>query len=316
MRAILYTVAKLESGELVRAVDANKGMLYYCPICSGVMHLRKSGKTGPNTKRPHFYHKSLTPNCTPESALHFAFKNLAWERINKTLGSNEPLPFSWNCSFCRSIHTGNLLRIATSIRLEHPVGQYTPDITLVDSNNQVVIVIEIVVTHAPEGNALAYYKKNNIPVIQIKVTSDADLDLVAEKIAKPDIVSVCSTNPRCETCGTYKEETMMTIVESECDRCGEIIQVAMIYKSFTTLGPNRFTPTEIAIARENGVFLKEHSWYRGKEQLINACRRCGQEVERGLFGHYFSPAECGALRSKSIRVGYHCATCFEKQFYS
>jgi len=75
-KEILYTVALDPQGQLITARNAIKGNAFTCPMCSSVMILKKSGKTGEGTKRPHFAHKSLTPNCTPESVLHFVFKTL------------------------------------------------------------------------------------------------------------------------------------------------------------------------------------------------------------------------------------------------
>jgi competence CoiA-like predicted nuclease len=82
MREILYTIARLQTGAWVLAADAHKGDQFFCPKCSGAMNLRKSGKTGPNSKRPYFAYQSLTPNCTPESALHYSFKNFVFEKIS------------------------------------------------------------------------------------------------------------------------------------------------------------------------------------------------------------------------------------------
>jgi hypothetical protein len=36
------------------------------------MILRKSGKTGQGSRRPHFAHKSVNPDCNPETAIHKA----------------------------------------------------------------------------------------------------------------------------------------------------------------------------------------------------------------------------------------------------
>jgi competence CoiA-like predicted nuclease len=76
MKEILYTVATDLYGTLIKAFDAEKGGSFFCPECKTKLILRKSGKTGNGTKRPHFAHRGLTPNCTPETALHSVFKNL------------------------------------------------------------------------------------------------------------------------------------------------------------------------------------------------------------------------------------------------
>lgn len=86
---ILYSVANDAIGNILHARIAEKNLDFFCPVCKGVMVLRKSGKTGKNTKRPHFAHKSLTPNCTPETALHFSFKILAFNYIRRLIENKE-----------------------------------------------------------------------------------------------------------------------------------------------------------------------------------------------------------------------------------
>lgn len=65
-----------EKDNLIHINDAEKGKNYYCLICNNNYILRKSGKTGKGSKRPHFAHNRLTANCTPESVLHYSFKKL------------------------------------------------------------------------------------------------------------------------------------------------------------------------------------------------------------------------------------------------
>ena len=69
MAKLLYTIAKNEQGLFIKANEAEKGNDFFCPVCSSDLILRKSGNTGKGAKRPHFAHKSLTPNCTPETAV-------------------------------------------------------------------------------------------------------------------------------------------------------------------------------------------------------------------------------------------------------
>lgn len=72
MSEILYTSAYDENQKLIKAKDAEKGNNFFCPECKGKMILRKSGKEGKGSKRPHFAHKHLTTNCTAEGVLHLS----------------------------------------------------------------------------------------------------------------------------------------------------------------------------------------------------------------------------------------------------
>lgn len=100
MKKILYTVAYDKGKNLIKASDAEKGNEFYCPVCKEELILRKSGKTGKGSKRPHFAHQNLTPNCNPETALHFSFKNLLYKYLEEHITGNIPLQFSWDCKYC------------------------------------------------------------------------------------------------------------------------------------------------------------------------------------------------------------------------
>ena len=118
MTSILYTVATDKDGNLIIANDAEKGTHYTCALCRADLILRKSGKTGKGTKRPHFAHRSLTPNCTPETALHYSFKHLLAKKIETHIKNQTPLPFSWYCKFCGDKHSGNLFPSPKSLSIE------------------------------------------------------------------------------------------------------------------------------------------------------------------------------------------------------
>lgn len=77
MKTILYSIGRTTSGQLIKAVDTEKETPYACPVRDRQLILRK-GK-----KRPHFAHKALSPNCTPESALHHGFKTLLFDKIQQ-----------------------------------------------------------------------------------------------------------------------------------------------------------------------------------------------------------------------------------------
>lgn len=92
---ILYSIAETSTGQLIKAIDADKKCAYICPGCKQPFVFRKGSR-----KRPHFAHKVLSPNCTPETALHYSFKTLFCEKITKYLALNLPLKIRWNCSNC------------------------------------------------------------------------------------------------------------------------------------------------------------------------------------------------------------------------
>jgi hypothetical protein len=315
MTTILYTVATDKDGNLVKANEAEKGNDFFCPLCKTELILRKSGKTGKGTKRPHFAHRVLTPNCTPETALHFSFKNLLSDKLQKHISTQTPLQMTWSCEYCYSGHTGNLLKKIKSVKVEHNMTDCQPDIALFDEDNKVFAVVEIVVTHKPEENVLQFYKDNNIILIQINLTSDKDIDELNTKIANPDFVATCF-NPKCNTCGHFQQKTTMTIVEGPCWKCHSTMKVAIVKggmeRGSSSSGPDEFTPQEIEFAKSKGAIINVHySKTSNKKYLANTCQMCGSFAGNFyLFTRYVVPASIGELPSEIYEIGYHCDFCY------
>lgn len=316
MKDILYTVAIDNNENLIKASDAAKGNEYMCPVCKGELILRKSGKTGKGSKRPHYAHCVLTPNCTPETALHFSFKNLLFKKLEEHIQTNTPLQFSWKCKYCYESHSGNLLKKIKNVKLEYDLDICKPDIALFDNNNKVFAVIEVVVTHKPEENVLKYYSDNNIIMIQINLKSDKDIDELENKISNPDFVQTCS-NPKCDKCGYYKHKTIMTIVDGKCWKCNSEMKAAIIEggmeRESSSVGPEKFSKQEIDFAMNKGVIIKEHySKAANESYLANTCGQCRTFIGKHLlFIEYLLPAKEGEIPSKTFRIGYHCEHCYE-----
>jgi hypothetical protein len=324
MTTILYTVATDKDGNLVKANDAEKGNNYFCGVCKGDLILRKSGKTGKGTKRPHFSHRALTPNCTPETALHYSFKNLLANKIQNHISTNQSLPISWECKFCGVNHSGNLLKKITALKVEHNLKVCQPDIALLNAEEKVYAVIEVVVTHKPEENVVKYYKDNHIILIQINLKSDKDIDNLEGKITQPDYVGTCY-NPKCKVCGQFQQKKIMTIIDGPCWKCGCTMKIASISTSnygnirgSSNLDPSGFTSEEINFARSKGVLLKTHfSKTLQEKYLANTCVKCNSFAgDHYLFTEYISPAEYDELPYEKFEIGYHCENCDEAHYES
>lgn len=308
-KEILYTVAKDLNGQISTAKLADKEISYFCLQCNGELILRRSGKSGKNSKRPHFAHKTLTPNCTPETALHFSFKTLLAEKIKKHIELNIELPFCWNCNECAEIHSGDLSKIAKAVIVEYNMTAVQPDLALLNEAEKVIIVIEVIVTHKAEPRAVQFYKDNNIIVMEIVLNSDDDIDNLDKKIANPDHVGACR-NPKCHSCERGMRKTMMTIAEGSCWKCDMPMKLAFYEKAGSTLGLGVFNKTELEFARSKGVIIKEHySRTTETKYLANTCK-CGAFIgDHYLFSDYASLAGYGHIPSVEYQVGYHCEIC-------
>ncbi len=312
MGKILYTVAKNHTGDLVTALAAEKGSNYFCPVCNNEVILRKSGKTTKNSKRPHFGHKSLTPNCTPETALHHSFKTLLKQKIEKYIHDSSSFEFAWKCNNCGEKHSGNLIKKTASAKLEYNMEVCQPDIALFDKGGKVFAVIEIVVTHKPEQKVLEFYQSNNIILIQINLESDEDVFNLEAKASNPHQVSFC-VNPKCKSCGRATLKRYLTIIKGSCHGCGGKMKIATVQYGINGhyMRPEEFSPSEVAIANSMGANLKvNYSKTRNERYVSDTCLACGRFTgSHFLFTEFYAPAGYGSIPSKVHDIGYVCASC-------
>lgn len=314
MKQILYSVARTESGERIHATDAEKGWKYFCGYCKDPLVLKKSGNSGRGSKRPHFAHKSLTPNCSPESALHFEFKSMLVDEIGRRIDEQRDFPISWTCAYCRCEHSGNLIKKAHRVLPEHSIGNCRPDLALLAGDGRVLAVIEVVVTHAPEETAKEFYRKNGIAVVEIHLDSDDVLTNVKAKAAHADRVDLCPDRKRCDQCGHFREPIEMKLIEARCYACNARMKVPYIegdHRRGSHIGPDQFTQEEIAIARKQGAIIKwQYSRTVNAKYWATTCGRCQKFIGRNfLFTEYIAPAASESLKIASIRLGDFCTYC-------
>ncbi|WP_198806965.1 competence protein CoiA family protein [Leptolyngbya sp. BL0902] len=296
---ILYSLGQAPSGELVHIADAEPNRSYLCPSCQQPFVQHRGSR-----KRPHFAHKVLSPNCTPETALHHGFKTLLFEKIQRHLVEGKPLPIAWDCPKCEGSHAGNLLKKAVSVAVEHSLGERQPDITLFDEHQRPVAAIEVVVSHAPEEEALAFYDANRIAVVTFKLTSDQDIHQLDADGLKPDTVSVCP-NPRCSRCGEPMPKKRLLIIEGKCWKCNAPMKVAAIQGDMG-YEPD-FSPSDAKLAAQHGVFMKtQYSKIIRESYIANTCRRCNKFVG----GHYlFTEYVATDYPRLELDAGYYCPDC-------
>lgn len=314
MRDILYTVAYDEAQELVLAVNAVKGHHYHCPECKGEMIPRRSVEQKKGAKRPHYAHKVKSPNCEPESVLHFGFKRFLSQRIQKHLDNKEPLPIKWLCSTCDREHQGNVLKKATRVEEELSLGPFRPDIVLSTAADSPVWALEVVVTHAPEEQALAYYRQQGIALARFNLKCDADLEKAAAPVLVPDHVDQC-VNPRCTKCNRFKRHVVLWVIEGGCWKCGCVMPIAVVEggesRGGRYAGPEHFTDAELKFAREHGCFIKnKYSRTQRRSYPANTCKDCSAFAgEFHLFTQYIAPAGHGELKHEKYDVGHYCEHC-------
>lgn len=202
-----------------------------------------------------------------------------------------------------------MLKKAKSVHLEHNLLVCKPEIALLDTDDKVVIVIEIVVTHKPTSEVMAYYKAHNIGCLQINVSDFDDCEHVEEKLAHPSIVNLCPT-PNCEKCGYKKHKVKMIVGEDLCWRCGKITEIAIIkdLQQKSTYTPLNFTEEEISLANKNGAHVENKFSRKEIETLnVNICKHCGMSGKRFLHNDYLP---INIIKELDI---YRCNKCIESE---
>ena len=327
-KQLFYTVAQDAEGHLITATDVEKGHAYSCPLCGTSLVLRKSGNTDKNSKRAHFGHKTLTPNCTPETALHHSFKMLLAQKIKGYLLNKQPLFFDWRCEDCKEDHSGNLTKKTYSVDVEYTgLEGCRPDIALFDVGGKIFAVIEVVVSHKPETKTLEYYKANQIILIRIDLKSDEDIYKIDEIISRPTHVDFC-VNPICGDCGSHMQTKVLEYYMSKCADCGHpnFITYVRKYSNDDYGGIFEFTKEEKAWAVGLGVNIK---WRISKKQnfyLANVCTACDNILQEQNMGRFwcstFPPASEEDLDNHELylerlevkthkrnKIGHYCGEC-------
>jgi ribosomal protein L37AE/L43A len=252
-KEILYITAFDKNGVLVKVKDAEKTQDYFCPECKDRLILKKSGKTGKGSKRPHYLHIIHTPNCTPEGVLHKSFKLLLLEKIKNHIANKTPIGIEWECINCHEKYKGNLIQAAINVKEEYQMENCRADIALLNYKNKPFAVIEIVVTHKPEETAVTFYKENKIALIQIELESEDDLERIDAKINNPDSIDYCF-NRHYPNHGEYIYNRRFKISNAKCGNFHLMHNcVAEINHFFGLYNSTDFTDEEIETAKSKGV---------------------------------------------------------------
>ena len=299
-KEILYSLANNEHGVLVKADMAQRGRSYFCPSCQNEMVYRMGEKV-----RPHFAHRILSPNCSPETVLHFGFKRLLYERISRSLNAWERLSIQWDCESCSGSHKGDLLKRATHAQEEYSLGACRPDIGLLGKKGNVVAAIEIVVTHSPEQSTIEFYKAKDIPLIVFNLKSDTELSRASEEVLRPDIVDVC-LNPKCPRCNQHMPRIKLLIIDGKCWKCNSPMKVGALrgdagYECEYNAG-------HIALANRHGANIRTRYSKTARDRYAaNTCKKCNAFIgDHYLFTDYVAAEE---YPRAELDAGYYCPDC-------
>lgn len=308
-KQLLLLYAYDDNNELVHIDNAQKGEKYTCPTCGAELILRKS-KIPEGQKyyrKSHFAHKGNSDNHCSESFLHKLFKEKCAEYINEKILSQEDILFEWECEKCGEEHKSNLLTNVVRVTTEHYLGICKPDIALLNSEGNVVSVIEVVVTHKPELKTLQYYEDNKITCLQVNLFDFSDCDKIKNILHYPSKVNLC-INPICEKCGTIMHNAKIVTVKDNCWRCDKEMTVAFLLAVHKVLSPAYFNEEELTIAKTLGANIqKRYSKTSNENYYANVCPHCN-----AILGDFFIHDSAFLPHVNEIDLDFKCFRCFKE----
>jgi predicted RNA-binding Zn-ribbon protein involved in translation (DUF1610 family) len=291
-------IGRAPDGSLVRAADAEPGVVYHCPGCSSELLLRRG-----EIRRPHFAHRG-GEGCAPESTLHRAAKERLTRVVVEWTSGDGPRPcIARACP--RSTCDGgivqdlpeNITHAAEEVRL--PGGQIA-DVVLF-RGDEPAVAIEVFVTHAVDAVKASEF---TIPWMEIRAEDALDRPywwVVSQDGLRPFDCPACGRRAR--DWGTEVAEIQARAaavaarlgttlaptppyhaVPQTCWRCG-IETVVYLWPGggdYSTKRPPHPIPDTLELRVTEGY---------GGAYWVNACFRCGAPQGDGFLrsrnGDYF-----------------------------
>jgi len=203
-------------GDLLHISEVERGLKCncVCPVCNSLLVARK----GPKVKH-HFGHYPGA-NCSAETVLHQLGKRLLHRRITAAIADGTSLPITWPCLHCGDQHEGNLVKLAHTAEMEMHLGACRPDVAILKQNGTPAAFVEIVVSHPPDENVLAYVAEHGVTLVEFHLNSADDLEVLDQSPTLKAIrVDLC-TRPKCAGCGGLLRRKVLHVVDAACRRSG------------------------------------------------------------------------------------------------
>ena len=230
----------------------------------------------------------------PEETPHEKAVSAIEQLLRKNIGGE--LNATADCNQCPEKLTINLTEGATTIERNKTVGSIRPDLTLLNLEGDPVRFIEVVDSHAPEGNVHDYAVNHGIEIVEFHLKArgeftgkrrnraldeslrvKARLGALADGRLEVDAHNLLCLRPKCKNCGTPLALRTITISKKDCWNCGQNVNVAVGDKDGMSLEQDDFTQEERAFAKDNGVTLdRRFSATVQARYLANICTECDQ----------------------------------------
>ncbi len=207
-----------------------------------------------------------------ESELHKQAKRAALKAVRDRIKRREPVRVTWKCEHCREQHTIEIGETAVKCVAEYRMSGARADIALLGPRQELLAVIEVVVTHKPTEGVRDVYKKKAALLVEMMFRDDRELAVFGEAVW-PVKFDGCEEE-RCPDCGAYLLRRTVHVVDGDCWSCKRKMPIAYVFGPLAH-GPESFLPCEIEAATAMGASLKQcYSRTVGETYLANTCQ-CG-----------------------------------------
>ena len=200
------------------------------------------------------------------------------------------------CNQCPERLTVNLLEGAIAVERNRSTGAVRPDLTLINREGDPIRFIEIVDTHAPEGNVHDYAVDHDMEIVEFHLRARGEftgrrrhraldgslrvmarLEALSDGRLEVDAHNLLCQRPKCQDCGTPLALRTITVSKKDCWNCGQNVNVAVGDKDGMSLVQDEFTAEERAFAKGSGVTLdRRFSAIVRAKYLANVCAECDQ----------------------------------------
>ena len=178
--------------------EALKGSPYECFGCSVPMVARQGAK-----RQWHFAHKPPFERCAdPDKALHDSATAMIIRGFRDALERQSEYRLGCPCGGCGRTVSRNVAVPEASMEAEKSIVAGTRSDLVVGQAGKGPVVIEIVVTHDLEPEALEAYRESGIPVLKVRPSWDTLFQLESEVITA-DTVNVPLV--RCSECKNVEQ---------------------------------------------------------------------------------------------------------------
>jgi hypothetical protein len=234
-----------------------------------------------------------------------SFKDEAVGLLSAQLLNQSSFPIAWDCMHCGTQHSGDLLKKVRKIISGEDDGQI---IKLLDETDKLFAVVSMSKNKNINKKAAELYKQLGAIYIQIDPTgNEANVEA---SLAKPKFMDTC-LNPKCQKCSDFKHEKSLWIIDSNCWKCKAPMKVAVLDCNGYHGGPDRFSPEELAIARDKGALIQSNYSKTVRDSyLSNTCPVCNNFAgDHYLFTGDYCGAMYGDLKFDRVGLGYGCKQC-------